>query len=73
MAVLFVEMRTVRDLAQGARFLPNESDGPRVWRDNGVHRRRLNLAPGRDPIGERDSGFVLESASHPRYPTPLIN
>jgi hypothetical protein len=27
-------------------------DGPRVRRGDGVHRRRLNLAPGRDPIGE---------------------
>jgi hypothetical protein len=27
-------------------------DGPRVRRGGGVRRRRLNLAPGRDPVGE---------------------
>jgi hypothetical protein len=35
--------RTVR------AYRPN---GPRVCRGGGVHRRRLNLAPGRDPVRE---------------------
>jgi hypothetical protein len=28
-------------------------DGPHVRRGGGVRRRRLNLAPGRDPVGEK--------------------
>ena len=30
-------------------------DGLRVLRGGGVHRRRLDLAPGRDPVGEERS------------------
>jgi hypothetical protein len=41
-----------RDLAQGLGSLPDVSDSPRVRRGGGVHCRRLDLAPGRDPIGE---------------------
>jgi hypothetical protein len=44
--------RMVRDLAQGSCSLPDGPDGPRVRRGSGVRRRRLNLAPGRDPVGE---------------------
>jgi hypothetical protein len=45
----------VRDLAQGSGSLPNVPDGPRVPRGGGVHRRHLDLAPGRDPVGEERS------------------
>jgi hypothetical protein len=38
--------RTVRALG---------SDGPHVRRGGGVHRRRLDLALGRDPVGEERS------------------
>jgi hypothetical protein len=38
--------RTVRALG------PN---GPRMRRGSGVHRQRLDVAPGRDPIGEERS------------------
>jgi hypothetical protein len=40
-----------RDLTQGLGSLPGVLDGPRVRRGGGVRRRRLNLAPGRDPVG----------------------
>jgi hypothetical protein len=46
---------TVRDLAQGSGSLAHGSDGPRVRRDGGFRQWRLNLAPGRDPIGEERS------------------
>jgi hypothetical protein len=35
-----------------ARVLTNEPDGPRVRRGAEVRRQRLDLAPGRDPVGE---------------------
>jgi hypothetical protein len=41
-------------------------DGPRVRRDGGVHRRRLDLALGRDPSRRRDSKCCLGSASRPK-------
>jgi hypothetical protein len=54
--------RTVRDLAQGIGFLPDRRmvrayrpEGPRMRRCGGSHRRRLDLAPGRDPVGEERS------------------
>jgi hypothetical protein len=47
--------RMVRDLAQGSGSLPDRPDGPRMHRGGGVHRRRLNLAPRRDPVGEERS------------------
>jgi hypothetical protein len=50
--------RTVRDLAQGSGSLPDVPDGPRVRRGGRVHRRRLDLAPGRDLVGEERS-YVL--------------
>jgi hypothetical protein len=31
------------------------ADGPRVRRGGEGHRRRLDLAPGRDPVGEERS------------------
>jgi hypothetical protein len=54
--------RTVCDLVQG--LVPSlmcqtvrawRPDDPRVRRGDGVRRRRLNLAPGRDPVGEERS------------------
>jgi hypothetical protein len=57
-----VEARTVR--GQGpdgprpgteAGSLPDELGGPRIRRGGGVRRQRLNLAPGRDPVGEERS------------------
>jgi hypothetical protein len=47
--------RTVRDLEQGSGFLPDGLDGPRVRRGGEVHRRRLDFALGRDPVGEERS------------------
>jgi hypothetical protein len=47
--------RTVRSLAQGLVFLP---DGRTVRACAGAaenHRRCLDLAPGRDPVGEERS------------------
>jgi hypothetical protein len=35
--------------------LLDEPNNPRVRRGGGVHRRRLDLAPERDPIGEDGS------------------
>jgi hypothetical protein len=49
--VLSGQARTVRDLAQGLGFLP---DGRTVRACAGAaedRRRRLDLAPGRDPVG----------------------
>jgi hypothetical protein len=37
------------------RSAPWGPDGPRVRRGGGSHRRRLDLAPGRDPVGEERS------------------
>jgi hypothetical protein len=57
-----MEARTVRDLAQ--RLVPcltsrtvraYRPKGPHVRRGGGVRRRRLDLAPGRDPVGEERS------------------
>jgi hypothetical protein len=45
--------QTVRDLAQGSGSLPDGPNGPRVHKGGGV--RRLDLAPGRDPVGEERS------------------
>jgi hypothetical protein len=52
----------VRDLAQVSGSLPGGPDGPRIEpgrsaraRGGGVRRRRLNLAPGRDPVGDERS------------------
>jgi hypothetical protein len=45
----------VHDLGQEPGFLPDERDGPHVCRDGGVRRRRLDLAHGRDPVGEKIS------------------
>jgi hypothetical protein len=39
----------------GPRFLPDRPDGPRVCRGGGVRRQCLDLAPGRDPVGEERS------------------
>jgi hypothetical protein len=54
--------RTVRDLTQGYGFLPDDRtvrtlgpDGPRVHRGGEGRRRRLDLAPGSDPVGEERS------------------
>jgi hypothetical protein len=47
--------RMVRDLAQGSSSLSDEPDGPHVRRGGEVRRWRLDLAPGRDPIGEERS------------------
>ena len=54
--------RTVRDLVRGWRSLPDgrtvrayRPDGPRVRRGGEGRRRRLDLAPGRDPVGEERS------------------
>jgi hypothetical protein len=49
------EARTVWDLPQRLGFLLDEPDGLRVPRDGRVHRRCLDLAPERDPIGEERS------------------
>jgi hypothetical protein len=54
--------RTVRDLVQGSGSLPDGSDGPRVRRGGGGRRRRLDLAPGRDPVGRRNLMCCLGSA-----------
>jgi hypothetical protein len=68
--VLYAQGRTVRGLGPdgprpGARLgllcltagrsAPWGSDGPRVRRGGRSHRRRLDLAPGRDPVGEERS------------------
>jgi hypothetical protein len=52
----------VRDLAQrlvpclmGRTVHACRPDGPRVRGGGGVRRQRLDLAPGRDPIGEERS------------------
>jgi hypothetical protein len=52
----------VRDLAQDSGSLPDGPDGGRLEATRSVHaqggrvrRRRLNLAPGRDPVGEERS------------------
>jgi hypothetical protein len=37
------------------RVLPDEPDGLRVHSGGGVRRRRLDLVPGRDPVGEERS------------------
>jgi hypothetical protein len=37
------------------RSAPWGPDGPRVRRGGGSRRRRLDLAPGRDPVGEKRS------------------
>jgi hypothetical protein len=47
--------RTVRDLAQGSGSLPDVPDGPHVRRGGEARRRRLYLAPGRDPVGGKRS------------------
>jgi hypothetical protein len=54
--------RTVHDLAQGWRSCPTSRtvrayrpDGPHVRRGGGVRRQRLDLTPGRDPVGEERS------------------
>jgi hypothetical protein len=47
--------RIVHDLAQGSGSLTDVLDSPRVRRGGRVHRRRLDLAPGRDPVGEERS------------------
>jgi hypothetical protein len=39
-------------------------DGPRVRRGGEVHRRRLDLAPRRDPVGEERS-YVLSRLGTP--------
>jgi hypothetical protein len=44
--------RTVRDLEQGSGPPLDVLDRPRVRRGDRVHRRCLNLVPGRDPVGE---------------------
>jgi hypothetical protein len=41
------------------RFLPNESDGPRICKGDGVRRWCLDLAPVRDPVGRRDYKLCL--------------
>ena len=53
--MLFAKARTVRDLTQDPGFLPDGPDGPRVRRGGEVRRRRLDLAPVRDPVGEERS------------------
>jgi hypothetical protein len=68
--VLSAQGRTVRGLGldgprPGARLgllcltagrsAPWGPDGPRVRRGGGSRRRRLDLAPGRDPVGEERS------------------
>jgi hypothetical protein len=40
------------------RTAPWGPDGPRVRRGGGSRRRRLDLAPGRDPVGEERSYVV---------------
>jgi hypothetical protein len=44
-----------RSLPDGRTVRAYRSDGPRVRRDGEGHRRRLDLAPGRDPVGEERS------------------
>jgi hypothetical protein len=39
----------------GLGFLPDEPDDPRVRMGGEVRRQRLDLAPGRDPVGEERS------------------
>jgi hypothetical protein len=39
----------------GLGFLPDGPDGPRVRRGGDVRRQHLDLAPGRDPVGEARS------------------
>jgi hypothetical protein len=65
-----IEGRTIYNLAHRLGFLPDESDGPPpdesdgprlvVGRSTCAQRRRvrqqyLDLAPGRDPVGEKRS------------------
>jgi hypothetical protein len=54
--------RTVCDLAQGSvpcltgwTVRAWRPDGPLVRSGDGVHRQRLDLTPGRDPVGEERS------------------
>jgi hypothetical protein len=47
--------RTVSDLAQGLGFPAWWPDGPHVCRGDEGRRRRIDLAPGRDPVGEERS------------------
>jgi hypothetical protein len=39
----------------GLGFLPDEPDSPSVRRSGEGHQRRLDLALGRDPVGEERS------------------
>jgi hypothetical protein len=50
-----VRCRTIHDLEQGLGFPALRPDSPRVRMGGGSRRRRLDLAPGRDPIGEERS------------------
>jgi hypothetical protein len=56
---------------RGLLFLPDEPDGPRVRRDGGVRRQRLNLAPGGTSSGRRDPRLCLGIGRTPK--TPLID
>jgi hypothetical protein len=47
--------RMVHDLTQGLGSLPDEPDGPRVRRSGEGRRRRLDLTPERDSVGEERS------------------
>jgi hypothetical protein len=49
------EGRTVRDPARELGFLSDEPNGLRVRRGRGVYRQRLDLATGRDLVGEERS------------------
>lgn len=58
-AMLSEKAQTIRglvhDLGQELGFLPDEPDSPHMCRGGGVRRRRLDLAHGRDPVGEEIS------------------
>jgi hypothetical protein len=49
------EGRMVHDLTQELGFLSDEPNGLRVRRGRGVYRQRLDLATGRDLVGEERS------------------
>jgi hypothetical protein len=58
-------------MAQRLGLLLDEPDGPRVHRGGGVRRRRLDLAPGRDPVTEeRDPRVCLGFDRPTKTPEP---
>jgi hypothetical protein len=66
--VLSTEARTIHDLAQRLRFLPDEPDGPRVRRGDEICQQHLDLAPRRDTVRRRDPRVCLRIGRPPKTP-----